>query len=109
MRLLTWLFGQKVGEDRFKNSYYQSKRWKRAEKNRRWVMYKDKSDPTRICAHWHPWLHYMSDTVPSPHPSTPTIAFEKDRQANATGTHKAYAPSPHMYKEKKIHTSWRPK
>ncbi|MDX1950457.1 MAG: NADH:ubiquinone oxidoreductase subunit NDUFA12 [Rickettsiales bacterium] len=102
-RIFTLLFGKKVGEDGFGNKYYQSsiargKNVGRYGKERRWVIYKGKAEPTKIPPEWHGWIHYSFDEPPQ---VVAKFKWQKDHLPNLTGTDYAYLPSGH--KESKGH------
>jgi NADH:ubiquinone oxidoreductase subunit len=84
--LNTWFRGRLAGEDVFGNRYYHS-----GDGQRRWVIYKGISEPSKVPPEWHGWLHY---TVADP----PTVAppkvkpWEKEHLPNLTGTALAYRP-----------------
>ena len=56
-RLNTILFGKLVGEDNLGNKYYESKSGKR------WVIYSDIIDASKIPVEWYSWIHFMPSTV----------------------------------------------
>lgn len=88
-KLLTWAYGDFVGEDEFGNRYYQHKKADKNGKKRRWVNYAGAPEGSKIPAGWHAWIHY-STSVP---PKTQKKHFwEKSHLHNLTGTSKAYYP-----------------
>ncbi len=103
-RIYSWLNGEKVGDDEFGNRYYRSK--KKGDgahvglgtKERRWVIYNGKADPSRVPAYWHGWLHYTTDDVPSEEDKQADYIWEKPHQQNLTGTPFAYVPDGHLTK-----------
>lgn len=85
-RLMTWFKGVLVGEDKFGNRYYRSK-----SGDRRWVIYADEVEASKVPPEWHAWLHHTVDEAPlGPRPE---IAWEREHVANLTGTPAAYHPS----------------
>jgi len=56
----TIIFGKKVGQDEFKNKYYNSKNNKK-----RWVIYFKKNDASSVPPEWQAWLTQTVDTPPS--------------------------------------------
>nr|WP_319487146.1 NADH:ubiquinone oxidoreductase subunit NDUFA12 [uncultured Cohaesibacter sp.] len=98
----TWLhtkrFGEFVGKDEFGNSYYKQKVPKNASYadvrrgERRWVVYADPSEASRIPAGWHGWMHYRTDVAPS-QDEAPHWPWERAHQPNMTGTARAYRPA----------------
>ncbi|MFY9590033.1 NADH-ubiquinone oxidoreductase subunit NDUFA12 family protein [Rickettsia endosymbiont of Halotydeus destructor] len=57
-------FYKKVGEDALFNNYYESKKLNYLGRYKRFIIYKEASEPTKIPPMWHAWLHYMIDEVP---------------------------------------------
>lgn len=98
MKLIACIFGIKKGTDKFGNIYYKDKR-----NNNRFVIYKDKNEPTNICSRWHGWLHYTEDLEPT----DLKISFEKDRVFNLTGTNKSYKPKSDSA-SRGVHLPWSP-
>lgn len=86
----TWLHGEKVGEDQFGNIYYEGAK-NRYGRKRRWVIYKDSSDPSLIPPGWHGWMHYRTQIPPSKVNYVPH-SWEKPHKKNLTGTTEAYMP-----------------
>ena len=67
-KLFTIFFGVKVGTDEFGNVYYKTRKPNdyigKYGKERRWVIYKGKSEASKIPASWHGWIHYTFDEIP---------------------------------------------
>ena len=61
----------------------------------RWVIYDDKYglnyDASQIDPEWHPWIHYMTDELPSV-AKAPRRKWVIDPIENNTGTSKQYVP-----------------
>ena len=57
--LYTFLYGIKVGEDYFGNSYYESK-----NKKNRWCIYSNQSEASKISPEWNSWLRFISEKTP---------------------------------------------
>jgi NADH:ubiquinone oxidoreductase subunit len=94
--MLTWLRGELVGADGYGNRYYRLRGDKparlgggRFSRQRRWVIYKGEPEGSKVPPEWHAWLHHVVDEVPQPHQRH---SWEKDHQANMTGTPLAYHP-----------------
>ena len=85
-KIFTFLKGNKVGEDYLGNSYYESK-----DKKKRWCIYFDQSEASRISPEWNNWLRYISNTVPPE--NNITYEWQKPFKGNATGLDSAYKPS----------------
>ncbi|MFM7084699.1 MAG: NADH:ubiquinone oxidoreductase subunit NDUFA12 [Hyphomicrobium sp.] len=92
-RLLIWRQGRFVGRDEFGNIYYEQKESKRDPQRplRRWVTYKDLSEPSQIPPSWHAWLQFTTDEVPKQSNYSPR-PWEKKHQMNQTGGPGAYRP-----------------
>ena len=59
---------------------------------RRWVIYSGANDASLVTPEWHGWLHHMVDDLPDV--SLPPVRrWEKEAQANLTGTNRAYRPA----------------
>lgn len=83
-----------VGEDRFRNRYFEDKReWFGRD---RWVEYVDDRNPDslKITPEWHAWLHHNIDASPTETP-LPAPDYVKPSAGNPTGTKKAYFPPHH--------------
>ncbi len=84
-RLFTWRKGEFVGEDSEGNKFYQSKSGKR------WVIFADEIEASKISPEWHGWLHHTFDECPATTP-LPRKAWEKPHHENLSGTAMAYHP-----------------
>ena len=108
--LYTIFFGKVVGQDKFGNRYFISKK----NPFRKWVLYKNEKDPTIIPVSWQQWLTDNEDTnLPFEKKSNQKYTWEKSRIQNNTGTSKAYHPAKDSEKEqanfnKKKYKSWQP-
>ena len=60
-KIQTFFFGKLVGEDSFGNKYYQSKSGKR------WVIYKDEIDASKIPNEWYSWIHFIANKIENFH------------------------------------------
>ena len=99
-RIKTILFGRLVGQDTFGNKYYQSKSGKR------WVIYANEIDATKIPVEWFSWIHFMSNKIENNH-ELDKYEWQKPHQSNLTGTEKAYYPNKNKDGVKKKYTSWK--
>ncbi|MEJ2025897.1 MAG: NADH:ubiquinone oxidoreductase subunit NDUFA12 [Limibacillus sp.] len=102
----TWLFtrfrGEEVGRDQEGNVYFrekgaQARKVGSLRRERRWVIYKDEVEASRVPPEWHSWLHHWSDEVPPPE-GVKHREWEKPHQPNLTGTELAYRPPGHTLK-----------
>lgn len=94
-RLYTFLCGQPVGSDAFGNTYYRQKGARKGRREKRWVLYKGKAEPSKVPAEWHGWLHHTHDKPPTER-TVAHHAWEKPHQPNLTGTPGAYVPPGHL-------------
>ena len=83
--IYTLLTGKFVDKDEFGNKYYTN------SKGKRWVIYKNKVDSSRIPPEWHSWIHFLTKNKPSNNLNK--YKWQKKHEENLTGTTKAYKPS----------------
>ena len=95
-RLYTWLRGEEVGRDQFGNRYFRTKGGnihpESLRQERRWVIYADEVEASRVPPEWHAWLHHTTDALPG---DTPRRPWQKEHVPNLTGTPLAYRPPGH--------------
>tara|TARA_Y100001958_G_C20695478_1_gene203933 strand:- start:93 stop:443 length:351 start_codon:yes stop_codon:yes gene_type:complete len=82
--LKTLFFGKLVGSDEFGNKYYKSK------KGKRWVIYSNNIEATKISSDWYLWMHYTTDKTPDK--SDKKHSWQKKHQENQTGTENSFKP-----------------
>ena len=82
--LYTLFTGKMVGIDEFGNKYYSN------SKGKRWVIYKDRVESSKIPPEWHLWIHFLMKNKPSD--ITNKFDWQKKYEENLTGTQKAYKP-----------------
>ena len=97
-RIWSWLKGEEVGRDQAGNIYYRQKGGGRVHpdslrKERRWVIYKDLADASKVPADWHGWLHHTVEEMPDGKAKWP---WQKEHRPNLTGTAQAYRPPGHV-------------
>ena len=91
-RYTLWKIGRKVGSDEFGNTYYiQAKGVGPLGVPRRFVVYKDLADASKVPPEWHGWLHYTVDTPPTEE-DYQERPWQKPHEMNKTGTREAYRP-----------------
>jgi NADH:ubiquinone oxidoreductase subunit len=91
-RLFTWRHGREVGHDELGNRYYiQRKGIGPLGVPRRWVIYKDLAEASKVPADWHGWLHHTVDTPPTEESYQPK-PWQKPHVMNMTGTPQAWRP-----------------
>lgn len=87
-RLFSGRHGKQVGRDELGNLYFQHKQ----DGRRRWVIYADSNDASRVPPGWTSWLRGQLDDVPDK--SLPKRrAFEKAAVPNLSGTGETYRPA----------------
>ena len=80
----TLLTGKLAGIDSFGNKYYYN------SKGKRWVIYKNIVESSKIPAEWHSWIHFIKLNKPSQH--IEKFSWQKPHEENLTGTKKAHKP-----------------
>ena len=80
----TLIKGKYIGSDEFDNKYYTS------SEGKRWVIYNDKVESSKIPAEWHLWIHFLTDKKPVDNLNK--YKWQKKHQENLTGTKHAYKP-----------------
>lgn len=98
-RLFTRLWGEEVGRDAAGNRYFRHKRGGTTmgcslQKERRWVIYREEDEASRVPPEWHGWLHHTVDTVPSSDGGR-RYPWMREHIPNLTGTNQAYRPPGH--------------
>ena len=82
--IYTMIKGKFVGKDEFGNKYYNN------SKERRWVVYKNRVDSSKIPAEWHLWIHFLTNNTPLTNLNK--FKWQKKHEENLTGTKGAYKP-----------------
>ena len=82
--IYTMIKGKFVGKDEFGNKYYSN------SKERRWVVYKNIVDSSKIPAEWHLWIHFLTNNTPLTNLNK--FKWQKKHEENLTGTKGAYKP-----------------
>ena len=99
-RIETILFGTFVGKDSFGNKYYENK------KGRRWVIYSNEIDASKIPVEWFSWMHFTPNKIEKKH-ILEKYEWQKSHKSNLTGTDKAYFPNRNKDGAKKKYKSWK--
>ena len=81
--LYTLFTGKYVGEDEFGNKYYLN------SKGKRWVIYKNSIESTKIPPEWHLWIHFLSKDKPT---LEKKYEWQIPHKENLTGTAQAHKP-----------------
>tara|TARA_B100001939_G_scaffold219873_1_gene189235 strand:- start:211 stop:456 length:246 start_codon:yes stop_codon:yes gene_type:complete len=79
---------------------------KTKKKTKRWIIYKDEIDASKIPNDWFSWIHFMKNKVEYKH-DTKKYKWQKPHSPNLTGTDKAYHPNKKNDQIKKKYTSWK--
>ena len=102
--IYTLFTGKLVGKDEFGNKYYSN------SKGKRWVIYKDNVESSKIPPEWHSWIHFLSNIKPLNSPQK--FQWQKKHEENLTGTSKAYKPEGSLSldtkKSMKKYETWKP-
>jgi len=99
-RLFTLFFGKLVGEDDFGNKYYESKN------SRRWVIYKNEIDATKIPNEWYSWMHFTKNKIENLH-ELEKYEWQKPHLSNQTGTKTSYHPNKENNEINKKYKVWK--
>jgi NADH:ubiquinone oxidoreductase subunit len=92
-RLYTAVRGRFVGSDEAGNRYYVQRRGVGPlGVPRRWVIYKNGAEASKVPPDWHGWMHYLVDVPPTQESYTPR-PWQQPHRMNMTGTPEAYRPS----------------
>jgi len=101
--IYTLLKGKFVGSDEFGNKYYSS------SKGKRWVIYKNRVESSKIPPDWHSWIHFLIKDIPSNEKLK--FNWQKKYEENLTGTTRAYKPdgllSSNSKKNMKKYETWK--
>lgn len=88
-----WKTAGYVGKDDYGNTYYEQKNGGVGPHGmpRRYVIYTDLADASKVPPEWHGWLHH---TVKEPPTAEDYVAkpWQKPHDMNMTGTRHAYRP-----------------
>ena len=87
--IYTWLRGDLVGVDEFKNRYYHLTKVKRHGREKRWVLYRGQAEASNVPPEWHAWLHHLSD---EPLDNNARHDWQQEHVPNLTGPRAAYHP-----------------
>ena len=99
-KIQTIVFGKLIGKDSFGNKYYESKSGKR------WVIYKDEIDASKIPIEWYSWMHFISNKIQT-NQDLKKYYWQKIHKPNQTGTKDYYHPNKNNNEIKKKYNSWK--
>ena len=101
--IYTLFTGKYVGKDQFGNKYYSN------SKGKRWVIYKDRVESSKIPPEWHLWIHFLVKNKPNS--IVNKFSWQKEHEENLTGTKRAYKPDGSLNaeskKDMKKYESWK--
>ncbi len=101
--IYTLFTGKFIGSDQFGNKYYSN------SKGKRWVIYNNTIEATKIPPEWYLWIHNLS--VSKPADKKNDFSWQKKYEENLTGTKKAYKPegslSSNPKKNMKKYETWK--
>ena len=101
--IYTLFTGKLVGKDEFDNKYYSN------SSGKRWVIYKNRVESSKIPPEWHQWIHFLTKNMPSTNLNK--FKWQKKHEENLTGTSEAYKPdgmlSSDSKKDMKKYESWK--
>ena len=90
----TLFVGKLVGKDEFDNKYYTD-----SKRKKRWVIYNNRVESSKIPPNWHSWIHFQSTNIPES--IQQKFSWQKEHKENLTGTATAYKPDGSMLKDSK--------
>ena len=99
-RIQTIFSGKLVGKDNFGNRYYENK------KGKRWVIYSDEIDASKIPVEWYSWIHHTPNIIEKNH-NPDKYDWQKPHKSNQTGTDSAYYPNKKKDDIPKKYKSWK--
>ena len=82
--IYTLFSGKFAGKDQFGNKYYSS------SSGKRWVIYNNNIESSKIPPEWHLWIHYLTPKKPSD--KIHSFPWQKKHEENLTGTKRAHKP-----------------
>ena len=100
-RIKTVLFGKLVGKDTFGNKYYENKK-----NGKRWVIYSDEIDASKIPVEWFSWMHHTPNILQNCQ-EIEKYSWQKPHKPNLTGTKQAYYPNKNKNDITKKYKSWK--
>ena len=102
--IYTLFTGKLIGRDQFGNKYYSN------SKGKRWVIYKNNIESSKIPPDWHSWIHFLRINKPSNEEKK--FLWQKQYEENLTGTTRAYKPegslTSDLKKNMKKYEIWKP-
>ena len=99
--IYTLLKGKLVGKDQFGNKYYSNSKDKK-----RWVIYKNEIDATKIPNEWYSWMHFTNNKIEKDH-NLKKFNWQKPHMPNQTGSINSYHPNKNNAEINKKYKSWK--
>ena len=96
-KLMIRLTAQKIGTDEFGNQYFETRKAKRGQRKRRYVIYNGQVEASKVPADCMAGFITLNNRLP---PETGYIAhdWQQEHLPNLTGTKYAYRPAGHVLK-----------
>lgn len=91
--IYTYFFCKYIDIDQFGNKYYIAKSADENGKYRRYVIYKGRTEASKIPPLWNAWLRFASDEIPL---NSKKYSWQKEFMPNLTGTENKYLPKGHL-------------
>ena len=102
--IYTLFTGKLAGSDQFGNKYYFN------SKGKRWVIYKNNIEASKIPPEWHSWIHFIGINKPSD--EIKKFSWQKQHEENLSGTNRAHKPEGSLAsdtkKKMKKYEIWKP-
>ena len=99
-RIQTFFSGKLIGTDYLGNKYFESKSGKR------WIIYKDEIDASKIPSEWYSWMHFIKNKIENLH-ELKKYEWQKPHLSNQTGTNKSYHPNKESNEINKKYKAWK--
>ena len=91
--IYTLFVGKFAGRDHFGNKYFSN------SKGKRWVIYNNDIEASKIPPEWHSWMHFLS--IKKPSDIKIKFSWQKQHEENLTGTKKAHKPEGSLLSDSK--------
>ena len=91
--IYTLFVGKFAGRDHFGNKYFSD------SKGKRWVIYNNDIEASKIPPEWHSWIHFLS--IKKPSDIKIKLSWQKQHEENLTGTKKAHKPEGSLLSDSK--------
>ena len=96
-KLMIRLTARKVGQDKFGNQYFETRKTRQGLRKRRFVLYRGQGEASKVPSEWHGWLH-NTEKLPPPETGYAVHDWQQEHLPNLTGTKYAYRPTGHVLK-----------